>query len=64
MASINGTPPLPGSNSGSAGPHVTARYDRGVLEVSVPVPVVKQEGTRIPIEDADAMPEQPPDQAG
>ncbi|MGO9193233.1 MAG: Hsp20/alpha crystallin family protein, partial [Streptosporangiaceae bacterium] len=43
---------------------VTARYDRGVLEVSVPVPAVEQEGTRIPIEDADAMPEQPPDQAG
>ena len=43
---------------------VTARYDKGVLEVSVPVPVVKPEGTRIPIEDADAMPEQQPDQAG
>ncbi len=43
---------------------VTARYDTGVLEVSVPVPVVEQEGTRIPIQDADAMPEQPPDQAG
>ena len=42
---------------------VTARYDKGVLEVSVPVPVVKP-GTRIPIENADAMPEQPPDQAG
>ena len=41
---------------------VTARYDKGVLEVSVPVPVVKPEGTRIPVEDADAMPEQPPDQ--
>ena len=43
---------------------VTARYDKGVLEVSVPVREVKQEGTRIPIQDADAMPEQPPDQAG
>ena len=41
---------------------VTARYDKGVLEVSVPVPVVKPEGIRIPVEDADAMPEQPPDQ--
>ncbi len=43
---------------------VTARYDKGVLEVSVPVREVKPEGTRIPIENADAMPEQPPDQAG
>ena len=43
---------------------VTARYDKGVLEVSVPVREVKPEGTRIPVEDADAMPEQPPDQAG
>ena len=43
---------------------VTARYDKGVLEVSVPVPAVKPEGTRIPIEDTDAIPEQPPDQAG
>ena len=42
---------------------VAARYDKGVLEVSVPI-VVKPEGTRIPIQDADAMPEQPPDQAG
>ncbi len=42
---------------------VTARYDKGVLEVSVPVSAVKPEGTRIPIEDADAH-EQPPDQAG
>jgi HSP20 family protein len=42
---------------------VTARYDKGVLEVSVPVRVVKPEGTRIPVEDADAMPEQPPDRA-
>ena len=43
---------------------VTARYDKGVLEVSVPVGVIKPEGTRIPVEDADAVPEQPPDQAG
>ena len=43
---------------------VTARYDKGVLEVSVPVPVVKPGGIRIPVEDADAPPEQPPDQAG
>ena len=43
---------------------VAARYDKGVLEVSVPVREVKQEGTRIPVEDADAVPEQPPDQAG
>ena len=43
---------------------VTARYEKGVLEVSVPVRVVEPEGTRIPIENADAMPDQPPDQAG
>jgi len=43
---------------------VTARYDKGVLEVSVPVRVVKPEGTRIPIENADAIPDQPPDQTG
>jgi hypothetical protein len=43
---------------------VTARYDKGVLEISFPVGVVKPEGTRIPIANADAMPEQPPDQAG
>ena len=43
---------------------VTARYGKGVLEVSFPVRVVKPEGTRIPIETANAMPEQPPDQAG
>jgi HSP20 family protein len=33
---------------------VTARYERGVLEVSVPVPEVKPEGLRIPIENADS----------
>ena len=43
---------------------VTARYDKGVLEVSVPVKAVKPEGTRIPVEDADAVSGQPPDQAG
>ena len=43
---------------------VTARYGKGVLEVSVPVPGVEPEGTRIPIQDADAIPGQPPDQAG
>ena len=43
---------------------VTARYDKGVLEVSVPVRAVKPEGTQIPIENADAMPDQQPDQAG
>ena len=43
---------------------VTARYDKGVLEVSVPLRVVKPEGTQIPIENADAIPDQQPDQAG
>jgi predicted unusual protein kinase regulating ubiquinone biosynthesis (AarF/ABC1/UbiB family)/HSP20 family molecular chaperone IbpA len=43
---------------------VTARYDKGVLEVSVPVRAIKPEGTRIPVENADAAPGQPPDQPG
>ena len=43
---------------------VTARYDKGVLQVSAPVREVEPEGTRIPIQDAVAMPGQPPDQAG
>lgn len=43
---------------------VTARYDKGVLEISIPVDAVKPEGTRIPIANADAMPEQTPGQAG
>ena len=43
---------------------VAARYDRGVLEVSVPVGVIKPEGTRIAVEDADAVPEQSPGQPG
>ena len=42
---------------------VTARYDKGVLEVSVPVAAVKPEGTRITIEDADAAPDKAPDKA-
>ena len=42
---------------------VTARYDKGLLEVSVPVKAVKPEGTRITVENADAVPEQPPDRA-
>jgi HSP20 family protein len=42
---------------------VTARYDKGVLEVSVPATVIKPEGTRITVENADAV-EQQPDQAG
>jgi predicted unusual protein kinase regulating ubiquinone biosynthesis (AarF/ABC1/UbiB family)/HSP20 family molecular chaperone IbpA len=41
---------------------VTARYDKGVLEVSVPVGVITPGGTRIPVENADATPDQPPDQ--
>jgi HSP20 family protein len=43
---------------------VTARYDKEVLEVSVPLPEVKPEGTQIPVQNADAIPDQPPDQAG
>ena len=38
---------------------VTARYERGVLEVSVPMREAKPEGTRVPIEKADD-PEQKP----
>ena len=38
---------------------VTARYERGVLEVSVPLREVKPEGVRVPIEKAD-NPEQEP----
>ena len=41
---------------------VAARYDKGVLEVSVPVSEVKPEGTRIPVENIKSLPEQPPDQ--
>jgi len=43
---------------------VTARYGKGVLEVSVPVREVRPAGTRIPVQDTDAIPGQPPDQAG
>ena len=43
---------------------VSARYDKGVLEVSVPVRAIRPEGTRIPVQDADAVPEQPSDQSG
>jgi len=43
---------------------VTARYNKGVLEVSVPLRDVRPEGTQIPVENADAVPDQQPDQAG
>ena len=46
------------------GSDVTARYEKGVLEISIPVGAVKPEGTRIPIANADATPEHPPGQAG
>ncbi len=42
---------------------VTARYERGVLEVSVPVQDVKPEGTRVPIEQADEPEQKPRDAA-
>ena len=42
---------------------VTARYERGVLEVSVPVRDVKPEGTRVPIEQADDPEQKPRDAA-
>ena len=32
---------------------ITARYQKGILEVSFPMPAAKREGSRIPIEDAD-----------
>ncbi len=41
---------------------VTARYDKGVLEVSVPVRAVKPEGIQIPVENAETTPDQQPDQ--
>jgi predicted unusual protein kinase regulating ubiquinone biosynthesis (AarF/ABC1/UbiB family)/HSP20 family molecular chaperone IbpA len=41
---------------------VTARYDKGVLEVSVPVRAVKPEGIQIPVENAETTPDQPPGQ--
>jgi predicted unusual protein kinase regulating ubiquinone biosynthesis (AarF/ABC1/UbiB family)/HSP20 family molecular chaperone IbpA len=43
---------------------ITARYDNGVLEVSIPAREVRLQGTRIPIEDAGATPDQPPPHAG
>jgi len=43
---------------------VAARYDNGVLEVSVPVGEAKITGTRIPVENAQAMPDQPAGPAG
>ena len=42
---------------------VTARYERGVLEVSVPIHDVKPEGTRVPIEQADEPEQKPRDAA-
>ena len=33
---------------------ITARYERGILEVSVPVREVEPEGIRVPIENADS----------
>ena len=44
---------------------ITARYDNGVLEVSIPARGGRPQGTRIPDEDSAATPEQqPPGQAG
>jgi len=43
---------------------VTARYGKGVLEVSVPAGEVTPGGTRIPVQNADAAPGQPPGRAG
>ena len=42
---------------------VTARYERGVLEVSVPIRDVKPEGIRVPIEQADDPDQKPRDAA-
>ena len=42
---------------------VTARYERGVLEVTVPIGDVKPEGTRVPIEQADEPEQKPRDAA-
>lgn len=33
---------------------ITARYRKGILEVSTPMPAPERDGTRIPIENADA----------
>jgi HSP20 family protein len=43
---------------------ITARYDNGVLEVSIPARQVGPQGRRIPVEGTDATPSQPPGQAG
>jgi HSP20 family protein len=43
---------------------VSARYGRGILEVSVPAGAVRPEGTQIPVQNADAAPGQPADHAG
>jgi HSP20 family molecular chaperone IbpA len=43
---------------------VTAKYGKGVLEISVPAREVNPEGTRIPVVNADAPPGQLPDLAG
>jgi predicted unusual protein kinase regulating ubiquinone biosynthesis (AarF/ABC1/UbiB family)/HSP20 family molecular chaperone IbpA len=37
---------------------VTARYDKGVLEINIPVRAVEPEGIRIPVENADTIPGQ------
>src|SRR5271166_5397267 len=39
--------------AGVDAPDITARYRKGILEVSFPVPAAEPEGTRIPIEGAD-----------
>jgi hypothetical protein len=52
---------LPSSYYGSPRVHAQLRPVRqGRLEVSVPAGAVKPEGTRIPVQDADAIPEQQP----
>jgi HSP20 family protein len=43
---------------------VTARYDKGVLEINIPVRAVEPEGIRIPVENADTIPGQAADQTG
>ena len=43
---------------------VTARYDRGVLEISVPVHDLKPEGIRVPIQNADPAQAGTPGTAG
>jgi HSP20 family protein len=52
---------LPGSVDAA---DITARYDNGVLEVSIPAREIRPQAARIPIEAAAATPEQPPGQAG